>query len=278
MLDLRSNLRITLAGRLLYRLISLRRDIAINNINRVFKNTLSASEKTKLLKAFYSHLATLLKETLLMLYLSPKQLDKRIGLRGIDHLRTAIKHNRGVFLLCGHMGNWEISALGLSSVLPLVGELHVIRRPLHTKWLERLLFRKTKSFGISIIDSRGALLKVKQAVKNKETIAFTMDQHAAVDNKTGIAVDFFGHKAGTYRGLALFVQKYKTPVIPLCTYRDAHGKHIIQFLPQLIWEDNPDNELAIHVNTLKYNQALEEMILRHPEQWWWVHRRWKLGS
>lgn len=97
-----------------------------------------------------------------------------------------------------------------------------------------------------------------------------------MENKSGIAVEFFGLRAGTYRSLAFFAHKHQTPVVPVSGYRLHNGKHVIKFHPEIEWEFRVDKEQAIYRNTLRYNQALEQLILEHPEQWWWVHRRWKL--
>ncbi|MDP3560535.1 MAG: lysophospholipid acyltransferase family protein, partial [Legionellaceae bacterium] len=78
------------------------------------------------------------------------------------------------------------------------------------------------------------------------------------------------------KSLALFVHKKKTPVVPSVAYRRADGTHVLEFFPALEWQHYADANQAIYENTLIYNQALEKMILAHPEQWFWMHRRWKL--
>ncbi|HAT2067828.1 TPA: lysophospholipid acyltransferase family protein [Legionella pneumophila] len=272
-----SKLRVTYAGLLLYWLLPVRKQIVLNNIDLVFKNTATPAEKIRLAKAFYSHVASTLKEIFLMRWLSYKKLSEIIEIHGIQNLEKGFKHNKGVFLLGGHLGNWELtSSLGFSLLKNQFGQFNVIRRPLRVKWLETILFKRIKNYGLDIISSVDAPRKIHQSIKNKEIIAFAIDQHAQLENKSGIAVDFFGVKAGTYRSLAFFAHKHQTPVIPLASYRNKNGKHIIKFYPELAWEFHADKEQAIYQNTLRYNQILEKLILEHPEQWWWVHRRWKL--
>ncbi|HAT8840432.1 TPA: lipid A biosynthesis lauroyl acyltransferase [Legionella pneumophila subsp. pneumophila] len=272
-----SKLRVTFAGLLFYWFLPIRKQIVLNNIDIVFKNTATHAEKTRLAKAFYSHVASILKEIFRMHWLNNKKWSKRVEIHGIEHLEKAFKQNRGIILLTGHLGNWELtSTIGFALLKNQFGQFNVIRRPLRAKWLERILFKKLKNSGLNIISSVDAPKKISQSIKNKEIVAFAMDQHVQIENRSGVAVEFFGVKAGTYRSLAFFVHKYQTPVVPGACYRKQNGKHIMRFYPELDWEYHADKEQAIYQNTLRYNQALEQLILEHPEQWWWVHRRWKL--
>ncbi|AMP90877.1 lysophospholipid acyltransferase family protein [Legionella pneumophila] len=272
-----SKLRVTFAGLLFYWLLPIRRQIVLNNIDIVFKNTATPGEKTRLAKAFYSHVASTLKEMFLMNWLNSKKLKEQVEIQGLEYLQRAIKQRKGALLLTGHLGSWElISVLGFSRLIPQFGQVNIIRRPIRMKWLETWLFKRIEHYGLAIIDSIGAPKKINQAIKNKELVLFAMDQHAQLENKSGIAVEFFGVKAGTYRSLAFFARKYQTPVVPVSGYRQNNGKHVIKFYPEIEWEYHAVKEQAIYQNTLRYNQTLEKLILEHPEQWWWVHRRWKL--
>lgn len=267
--------RISLFGYLFYYLLPIRKKIIQSNINRVFTHY-SLKEKKKLAQAFYSHLATTLKEIFFMGYYSKKHLNHLVTIKGVEHLVAAQKRGQGVILLTGHFGNWELTSLiAFSQLKPLIGLVHTIRKSIRIQWIERFLFKRVACHGIQIIDKDKASSRIVRALKKKEIVLFVMDQHSTLD-KEGIAVDFFLNKAGTYRSLAFFADKYHCPVIPLSSYRQMNGTHIFEFHPELLWEDHPDKEQAIYNNTLRYNQKLEEFVLAHPEQWWWVHRRWKL--
>ncbi|WP_237762246.1 lysophospholipid acyltransferase family protein [Legionella shakespearei] len=270
-------LSVSWMGRFFYYLLPVRKQIVLDNIDRVFKNTILQKEKTHLAKAFYSHAATTLKEILSMRRIRVAQIDALIELHGVEHLRNAQSKGRGVLLLSGHTGNWEFfSLIGLLNVAPPTEPFYVIRRPIHNKRLEKMLFERMSSCGIELINSHGALTKINQVLKNNGKIVFVMDQHADTKNKLGIPVDFFDIKAGTYSSLAYFAQKYNAPVIPLSSHRTPNGKHVFEFHPEVIWEPHSDKKQAIYNNTLRYNQVLEQFVMEHPEQWWWVHRRWKL--
>ncbi|WP_298621840.1 lysophospholipid acyltransferase family protein [uncultured Legionella sp.] len=275
--DIFSKLRVSVAGRMFYHLFPLRKQIVLDNIERVFKDRVNGKEKARLAKAFYSHFALTVKELIAMSWISPKRLESLIDIRGKEHLLDAVNQGRGCLMLTGHLGNWELGLLGIAyHLMPLVGPVCVIRRPIKQKWLERKVFQRMQRWGIKRIDKSGAILKVHRALKAKETIIFTIDQHAQIKKNEGLAVDFFGSKAGTYKSLALIAGSSKAPVVPAVIYRENH-KHILEFLPALAWADGEEHEDSIYLNTLRYNQILEQMILQHPEQWWWAHRRWKEG-
>jgi KDO2-lipid IV(A) lauroyltransferase len=270
-----STLPITFSGRIFYYFLPIRKQIVLGNIGRVFKDN-SITEKKRVAKAFYSHLATLLKELIMQSWMSQEQFDDQIEIKGEEYINKAVSQGKGCIILTGHLGNWEWGGLGLAQLIPKIGQINIIRRAIRLKFLEKIIFSRFERRGIKCIDSVGAMKHIKQAFQHKESVVFTMDQHAQITTKAGLAMDFFGIKAGTYTSLAYFAQNFKIPVVPMSMHRQRNGMHVIEFHPTLEWEDNPDTELAMYNNTLRYNQALERMILEHPEQWWWVHRRWKL--
>jgi lauroyl/myristoyl acyltransferase len=106
-----------------------------------------------------------------------------------------------------------------------------------------------------------------------DIILFPFDQHAA--GRDGIEVDFFGHPAGTFRSLALIARATGAPVVPASTWREPDGRHVLRFEEALTTIECEDYDEETRRNTRAYNAVLERLILRHPEQWWWMHRRWK---
>jgi len=89
-------------------------------------------------------------------------------------------------------------------------------------------------------------------------------------------VDFLGHPAGTFKSLAILALSTGAPVIPACSWREPDGTHVLRFEDPLPLIECDDTNEAIRKNTQAYNAALERMLLRHPEQWIWMHRRWKV--
>ena len=142
--------------------------------------------------------------------------------------------------------------------------------------LENILFRRYHRAGLRVIAKKHALNQIFSVLENNHAVVFVLDQHASIVNRDGIAVDFFGKSAGTYRSLAMVAHYSQVPVVPAMAYRQADGRHVLKFFPALDWETVEQANQEISHNTRRYNQVLEQMILQYPEQWWWLHKRWKL--
>ena len=104
-------------------------------------------------------------------------------------------------------------------------------------------------------------------------IVFPFDQHAGPPD--GIEVEFFGHPAWTFKSLAIIALATGAPVMPATSWREPDGRHVLRFGEPLTPIESEDSNEAIRLNTRAYNAALERLILARPEQWYWVHRRWK---
>ena len=269
----------TLAGRFLYRFLPYRRAVIAANMDQVFGEQLNKDEKILLAKAYYSHLATSIKEALQLRFISEKKLRQRVDVRGAEHMLATAAHQKGVLVLTGHFGNWEFAPIGgVLNFKQFQGQFHFIRRTLGSKLIEKILFKRYYQAGLHIIPKKNSLYQVCDALEQNHAVIFVMDQHASVENRDGIPAEFFGKKAGTYRSLASFSQNTGVPVVPAASYRLANGRHVLEFFEPLQWQEYDTVQESIYRNTLRYNQALERMVLEHPEQWMWLHKRWKLKS
>ena len=266
-------------GRFLYRFLPYRKSVISNNIDHVFGDQLTASQKKHLIQAFYSHLARSIKETIQLRFMSERELCARVEVRGHQRLLDVAAQNKGVLVLTGHFGSWEFAPIGgIASFKQFQGQFHFIRRTIGNKRLENILFKRYYQAGLNVITKANALQHVTEALEKNHAVVFVLDQHASLANRDGIAAEFFGKKAGTYRSLATFSRNTGVPVVPAASYRLPNGRHVLEFHEAIPWEDKPGNQAALYHNTCAYNRALEKIILAHPEQWWWLHRRWKLNQ
>ena len=272
-----NKLRVSMAGKLVYYCLPYRKAVIQANINQVFANTLMPAEKEHLAKAFYSHLLTSLKEMVQLRFLSEKKLCERVEVRGYERLLDIADQGKGVLVLTGHFGNWEFAPLGgILNFKQFQGQFHFIRRMLGNKTIERILFRRYYRAGLNVIPKKNSLQQVCDVLEKKHAVVFVLDQHASLANRDGVAVEFFGKKAGTYRSLASLSRNTGLPVVPAAGYRLPNGRHVLEFYEPIAWQEYPTMQESIYRNTLAYNQALERIILAHPEQWLWLHKRWKL--
>jgi Kdo2-lipid IVA lauroyltransferase/acyltransferase len=269
-------LRTTLGGKILYHAIPYRKRVIKANIDQVFSDTLTPAHKKKLMLAFYSHIATSLKENIAMRFMSERKIQSCVEVKGYEHVLEVARNNKGVLILTGHFGNWEFAPIaGILSFKQFKGQFHFIRKTLRNKYLEKLLFRRYYRAGLNVIPANNSLDKVCDVLDQNNAVVFVMDQYASIYSRHGIAVEFFGKKAGTYRSLATLSRYTDLPVVPSSTYRLENGKHVLEFFPAITWKDSPSIKDAMYKNTLAYNKALEKMVLQHPEQWLWMHKRWK---
>ena len=272
-------LPISKAGRLLAALFPYRKRVILENINHVFGEQLVTAQKWHLAKAFYSHVLRSIKETIQLRFLSEARLLARVEVKGHEKVLAVAAQNKGVLILTGHFGSFEFAPIaGMIKFKQFSGRFHFIRRTLGNKLLERVLFQRYYRAGLHVITKANALQHVTEALDRNHAVVFVLDQHASLANRDGIAAEFFGKKAGTYRSLATFARYTHAPVVPASSYRKPNGQHVLEFHEPIEWQDYPGNHQAIYENTCRYNRALERIILAHPEQWWWMHRRWKLSS
>jgi KDO2-lipid IV(A) lauroyltransferase len=262
----------------LYHLLGIRRRIVMANMRKVFGDQLSEREILRLAKAFYDHFFKVICENLAMFWRSDRRLAAMVDVVGVERLFEAGEKGNGILILTGHFGNWELTSIAaMLQYKEYRDRFYVIRKSL-SAGLEHVLFRRFHQAGLKVIPPFNTLSQVLRALENNDVLIFILDQHTMVDVPKGIAVDFFGRKAGTNRSLALLTAHSGAPVIPAIAYRKKDGRHVVRFEEPLEWIYDDDPEEEIRLNTRRYNEVLERFVLEHPEQWFWAHRRWKYSE
>jgi KDO2-lipid IV(A) lauroyltransferase len=178
-----------------------------------------------------------------------------------------------VLVITAHLGNWELlSVVAKRAEIPI----NVVYRPPDFKPLDRFFERTRSQFGAKLIQSRRALLKIFKALKKGEAVAMLMDQN--VDYYDGVWVDFFGHPACTTKSMAVIAMKTGADVLPVFLYRQADGFRAV--FGQILTPPptTGDQRKDVEARTAQYTKVIEEGIRAEPDQWFWVHRRWKTKS
>lgn len=259
-----------------YYLFPIRRKVINKNIEIAFGNQLNPAEKLTLAKSFYRHFALFAWENICSPFTSKKAYKKMVDVEGIENLFDAASKGKGVIILTGHFGNWEIACLGgISQFSQYEGLFHFTRKKLRNKWLEKYVFSRFQKSGLNVIIVDNALEKVCEVLEKNELVVFVLDQHANLHNKEGILVDLFSEKAATNKALSLIVRHTGATVVPAAAHRKEGGRHVLSFKKPLEWTPCNTSKEAIEVNTRAYNEALEKMIVENPDQWLWGHKRWK---
>ena len=192
----------------------------------------------------------------------------------LEALLEAHGQGRGVLILTGHFGNFEVgTAAALAQFPEAHGRFYFLRRPFKPRWLDDYVTRRFRKAGFGVLPKKGSLDWLLERLSAGDLVVFPFDQHAG--GRDGIPVDFFGHPAGTFRSLALVAEASGAPVVPASNWREPDGSHVLRFEPALALSDGDDFGEQVRRNTRIFNESMEELVVRHPEQWWWVHRRWK---
>jgi len=268
---------VPLPGRLFYRFLPVRRAVILENLRRVYGGYASEAEIVSLAQAHYGHLWRLMCEFVVFRWLSAKRKASLVRVENFDAFIAALGHGKGVLILTGHFGNWEVSTLaGLAKYPQYRGRFHFVRRAFKPRWLDKLITRRFNEAGFGVIGKRGSLDRILDRLAKGDVIVFPFDQHAGPPD--GIESEFFGHRAWTFRSLAIIALATGAPVISATGWRDADGTHVMQFGDSLPAVEAEDTNEAIRLTTRSYNAELERLVLARPEQWYWVHRRWKASS
>jgi KDO2-lipid IV(A) lauroyltransferase len=269
-----TTIAVPLSGRLLYHLLPFRRAIVLENLKRVYGDKLPEGDIVALAQAHYAHLWKLAGEFVKFRWLSAEQKTAIVRVENLDAFIATFRQGKGVLVLTGHFGNWEVATIaGIANYPEVRGRFHFVRRPIKPGWLDALVTQRFERGGFGVIGKRGSLDRILDLLGAGDVIVFPFDQHAGLPD--GIEVDFFGHPAWTFKSLAIIAMATGAPVMPATSWREPDGSHVLRFSPPLAAIESDDSNEAIRLNTRAYNAALEKLILARPEQWYWVHRRWK---
>lgn len=228
------------------------------------------AEAVSIADRMYAHLGMNVVESLRLIDPSETYLREYIEWSGEDNLREALGRGRGVFLLTAHVGNWEMTA----SLMPWKFQcgMHIIAKPIRGKALQQYLEETRGRFGMRVLPAKGAYKEILQALKRNEVVGFVLDQNMI--RREGVFVDFFGRPACTTPGLAHLAAKTGAAVLPGFAVRLPGGRHRVEFLPPI--DPPPDCEESTRIRaTQAYTKLIEDHIRQYPDQWIWLHRRWK---
>ena len=261
-------------GKLFFYCLPYRRALVLENLHRVFGETLPEIEIIRLAQAYYAHYLRFLLEFFCLPLKSAQKRKSYIRIENMESPLRAHQQGKGLILLTGHFGNWEVATVaGITQFPEFKGRFHFVRRPLKPEWLNRLITRRFRRAGFGTLAKRGSLDAMLTLLENGAVVVFVFDQHA--QRPDGIAVDFFGQRAGTFKSPAIIAMSTGAPVVPVSSWREPDGTHVLRFGEPVEPVECENISDAIRQNTRAYNVAIERMILRHPEQWIWMHRRWK---
>ena len=262
-------------GKFIFHALPLRRGVVMKNLRRVFGAVLPEPEIRRLAQAYYAHFIRFLGELLRLPWMTAKRKRAMIRIENMEVAERTHAQGKGMLLLTGHFGNWEVATVaGIGQFEQFKGLFHFVRRPLKPALLNHYITWRFRRAGFGTIAKRGSLDAILDLLAQKCVVVFVYDQHAT--GREGVVADFLGHPANTFKSLAIIAMNTGAPVVPVASWREPDGTHVLRFEEPLSLTDHENTNEAIRLNTRIFNTALERIILHHPEQWIWMHQRWKL--
>jgi len=253
-----------------YRVGEKLRRVGERNLELVYPG-ISPMRRKLILQGVFISMGRQLAELPRAVYCKRKHAEKLAVYEGLEHFLAAEKKGKGVIFLTAHIGGWEIGALLHS----LYGHpLNVVMRALDNPYLDRMTRGFRTAHGNKVIEKKAFARNAIKALKRGETVGVLMDTNMTPPE--GAFVDFLGAQACTTTAIARLAMHTGAAVVPGFTYWDAPtGRYVIRFgeaLPAIATGDDAADVLA---NTELYNRVIGDAIRRAPDQWLWVHRRWK---
>jgi KDO2-lipid IV(A) lauroyltransferase len=243
--------------------------IAADNLRQAFPDW-DEQRVLRTARGVYAHFGAILFDILWMDGRSREELLAITDVEGLEGARAAVASGRGVVCPTGHFGNWEFQ--GVASAL-LVGPFAVVARPLDNPDLDRRLVGLRTSTGNTVIYKRRALTQIMQTIRDGGVVAIVIDQN--VQEKDGIFVDFFGRPACTTTVAAALALKMDCMIVPVRCPLGPDGRYRMVYGPPVEWEGEGRGPEAVAALTQQLTSIIEGWVREHPEQWLWLHRRWK---
>lgn len=232
---------------------------------------LTASERASICLGVYRSLGRLLAECAQFSRLSAAAIQQAVTYDGLENYQAAVARKRGVLFLTAHLGAWELGAFAHA----LNGyPLHILYRPLDNPWLDRLVNTYRTLSGNTLIDKRESARKVLAALARNETVGILADQNTLAEE--GVFVNFFGVPACTTAGIAKIALRSGAAVVPaFCLWDSRSGRFRIVFHQPIELHSTGDPEKDVLAATQQMTSVIEQYVRAYPDQWLWIHRRWK---
>jgi Kdo2-lipid IVA lauroyltransferase/acyltransferase len=227
----------------------------------------SATQINRQVVDLFRHLGISGMEMLRLNLMTDDDLERLFSVQGLEHLRQAYDMHRGVILLSGHIGFWEVG----SFFFPRLGfPANYVAKRMKNPYVDDYFTRMREACGASGIDKRNGARKILRALLDKRAVAVLIDQHASPAD--AVIVDFLGRPAYTTPIITRLAMKQRVPVVPIFVFRRPDNTYEVRIEP--IMHLDPEGDVT--ENTRLLTAPIEAAIRREPSQWLWLHRRWRV--
>jgi len=240
------------------------RRVAMRNLEMAFPG-MATGERKRIVDGVFRSIARMLVSFAHLPRIHRSNAGEWIRYEGFEHFQEALKRGKGVLFATAHLGNWELSAFAHGLLTAPMG---IVVRPLDNPKLDQLVARRRASSGNVVISKKDAARAILSALKRNEAVGILIDQNASPDD--GTFVDFFGIPACAGTGFARLAAHSGATVLPgFALWSGQEGRYVLRFYPPV------EMRGRVEEGTARIHKALESIIRQHPDQWLWIHRRWK---
>jgi len=246
------------------------RRVGMRNLQLAFPD-IPRRQGRRILRGEFISLGRQLAEFCLFPRYTPGNVSQVVIYDGFENFERAFARGKGVLFLTGHLGAWEISAFAHS----LNGHpLAIVMRSLDNPLVDSLIQRYRTLHGNRTVDKDDFVRGLLSAMRAGETVGILMDTNMTPPQ--GVFVDFFGIPACTASGLARIALRTDAAVVPgFSLWNSKLRKYVLHFDPAVELVRTADDQADVIANTARFTSIIEDYVRRYPDQWLWVHRRWK---
>lgn len=251
------------------RLAKIRASVIEQNLVIAYPN--DEAKRADLFYRTYEHLGFLLLEVPMIFGPMPWFAKRSTDILGVQNWIKAKESGKGVIFLASHLGNWEVMAA--SGALQGKIDILFVTKLLKPAWLHEAIEAARLKYNIVGTYEPRTLRDILSQLKKNETVAIVLDQYAGPP--IGVRVPFFGVPVGTSTAVATLVKRTGAKILPVLNFRTADGRFQVEIGEPIEWITSSDSKTELALNTSIYAKKIQEMIYQHPEQWLWIHRRFK---
>jgi KDO2-lipid IV(A) lauroyltransferase len=243
-------------------------DVLVPRLRRIaVKNLTMAgfSNPTQITDGIFVSISRLLATFARLPRLTPQNISGLIRYDGLDNFQNALARGRGVLVATAHLGNWELSAFAHAW---MTAPMHIVVRPIDNPRIDALVERYRGLSGNHVIEKKDAARGILKALKSGDAVGILIDQNTTLDQ--GVFIDFFGKKACAGTAFAKLAHHSGAAVVPgFALWSDEEQRYILRFYPEISMSGD------VAEDTQRIHSQLESVIRQYPDQWLWIHRRWK---
>ena len=258
-------------ARLAYYIAAKQRRIALEGLEIAFGNQLDGPRRERIARECFQNMA---KSGVELLYIleAPQIAKELVKIEGKRYLVQALAKGRGVIAVSAHFGNFP---LALTKLRQDGYKVSVILRRMRDDKVEDFLEKRRQRVGIHFIHStprQACVDNSLRALRNNEVLFIQLDQNFGT---AGVFVDFFGRQAATATGPAILALRTQAPILPMFIVRQPSDTHTLMIEPEVSIEKKDTNDETIHAIIQRITSIIESYIQKYPQEWGWIHRRWK---